>query len=692
VEGRCVPAGIEPDGCAAGFVHDGDRGCTPVLPPLPCARGGLTVIGDERCHDIMECGSGTWGDIPVEADTQFVDASFAGQSDGSMAAPWTTVTEAVDAAEPGAIVAVAAGSYHEEVIIIGKSVRLYGRCPSMVEIVIPKDDYLAVGIYEGADGSSVRGLALTADPDNASNVGLSVQGAADVVVERTWIHDAQIGMFVHVDGADVLLRDSVVEDLSTVGVAQWGGKVTVERAVVRWATASGIATLWGDGAAQPELSVTRSVIDDNAGAGVGCYSSSCEVHESVIRRTDTTNALEQDGQNGAALVASPLEDDSDSGFGPVSEATVSHCYVAGNQSAGIVGVGGVLEVNDTVVRDTREWEHGDPSLTRAGHGVNVTHVPPPDGRAAVFTIRDSVVASNIAQGINIGGAQATIEGVVVRDTLPAQTGANAGLLGSGLRIQSSDGELEQPDVTVAGSIFERNHSAGISTLDAKVAIDGCIVRDTREDAQTVGYGIQSSATSRHHLAPIAVTNSWITENRPVGIILQGVDAELRSLLVEGTSENSLGDGAGIMIQHTPGELLEAQAYLEGVRVVDSEDVGVAVFSSSADVVGTVIEDTKDNSSGHFGDAIQAGPGLLPTSVTLHSVRTEGSARAAISSFGAFVSFSAVELLCQSFDLDGEAAQDASFEFESGSFVSCGCPGSERTCDVVSAGLLGVSPI
>src|SRR5262245_3149914 len=31
--GSCQPAGVPPDGCGQGFVHDGNGGCNPILPP-----------------------------------------------------------------------------------------------------------------------------------------------------------------------------------------------------------------------------------------------------------------------------------------------------------------------------------------------------------------------------------------------------------------------------------------------------------------------------------------------------------------------------------------------------------------------------------------------------------------------------------------------------------------------------------
>lgn len=109
----CVPAGVPEDACGVGFVHDGDGGCMPVLPSERCAFGTMAIPGESACRAVGDCGAGSWGDIPVGADTQFVDASFQGTSDGSEAAPWTRINDAHAAADAGAIVAVAAGRYVE---------------------------------------------------------------------------------------------------------------------------------------------------------------------------------------------------------------------------------------------------------------------------------------------------------------------------------------------------------------------------------------------------------------------------------------------------------------------------------------------------------------------------------------------------------------------------------------------------
>src|SRR5262245_45900115 len=124
VDGSCEPAGIPPTACGEGFLPDDGRGCVPVLPASTCSDGQLAVPGDTECRELVSCGAAPWGDIPIDANTEYVDASYAGtDSDGSANKPWTTISDAVAAASSGAIVAIAAGSYVEDVQLIGKPVR-----------------------------------------------------------------------------------------------------------------------------------------------------------------------------------------------------------------------------------------------------------------------------------------------------------------------------------------------------------------------------------------------------------------------------------------------------------------------------------------------------------------------------------------------------------------------------------------
>ncbi|MBW2459900.1 MAG: hypothetical protein JRI68_35750, partial [Deltaproteobacteria bacterium] len=117
-DGSCRPPGIPAYGCGEGFEHDGDRSCEPILPAAPCPIGTMAVPGDAECREVAPCGDGPWGAIPIEASTQHVDQSYAGgNSDGSAAMPWTTIAEGITAAAPGAIVAIASGSYVENLVV-----------------------------------------------------------------------------------------------------------------------------------------------------------------------------------------------------------------------------------------------------------------------------------------------------------------------------------------------------------------------------------------------------------------------------------------------------------------------------------------------------------------------------------------------------------------------------------------------
>ena len=161
-DGSCQAAGVPPEACAAGFVADGQQGCEPTLPASPCPVGTMAVPGEATCREVAPCGSGTWGDIPVTTSTEHVDKSYTGgNSDGGPQQFWTTIADGYAAAAAGAIVAIAAGSYAEELVIDGKAVRLWGRCPGQVEVVGPTEDAAAITIGLGADGTEVRDLAIT---------------------------------------------------------------------------------------------------------------------------------------------------------------------------------------------------------------------------------------------------------------------------------------------------------------------------------------------------------------------------------------------------------------------------------------------------------------------------------------------------------------------------------------------------
>ncbi len=231
---ECQPAGVPAEWCGEGFESDGDFGCRAILPATPCESSLMALPGETTCREVAPCGDGTWGDIPTEGNTQFVDESYTlGDADGTQAKPWPTVVEAVAAADPGAIVAIAAGSYVGEVDIQNQPVRLWGRCPSLVEIVGAGNHVLE--IHAGADATEIRDLALTG---SISWSAVAVHGSAGVIFDRVWLHDTlgSRGFDITEDSSSatgVILSRSLVERTRTNAIMVWGAAIDMSDTVVR---------------------------------------------------------------------------------------------------------------------------------------------------------------------------------------------------------------------------------------------------------------------------------------------------------------------------------------------------------------------------------------------------------------------------------------------------------------------------
>src|SRR6185503_20880222 len=140
-DGSCLPAGVPPSACGPGFMAE-NEGCTPILPARACGPGQMAVPGETACHPVAVCGPAKYDGIPVDAATQYVDASFTGTGDGTEAAPWATIGDAIAAAPYGGTIAIAAGTYDEEVDLQFKPVKLWGVCPEKVAIAPSATDIM----------------------------------------------------------------------------------------------------------------------------------------------------------------------------------------------------------------------------------------------------------------------------------------------------------------------------------------------------------------------------------------------------------------------------------------------------------------------------------------------------------------------------------------------------------------------
>src|SRR4030095_13888620 len=88
----------------------------------------------------------------------------AADADGTATRPWPTVMHAIDAAPSGGIVAIAAGTYVEDLRTLSRPVRLWGRCPSMVTLAGAGTASQTVLVRTLADGTEIHDLSITSAP------------------------------------------------------------------------------------------------------------------------------------------------------------------------------------------------------------------------------------------------------------------------------------------------------------------------------------------------------------------------------------------------------------------------------------------------------------------------------------------------------------------------------------------------
>ncbi|MBW2459109.1 MAG: right-handed parallel beta-helix repeat-containing protein [Deltaproteobacteria bacterium] len=608
-DGSCLPAGIPPELCGTGF-EPRDDGCEPVLPDEPCPSGTMALPGETACRPVAPCGSGPWGDIPVEPNTVYVDGSYTGgSSDGSAATPFVTVTEAIDAASPGAIVAVAEGSYPES-LEITKSVRLWGVCPEKVELIGAAPDDRVLFVHSGGDGTEIRSLALT-----GARIGMLVAGVEDVVAAGLWVHDLA-GMGFDIEGAlgpaSATVSDSLIEQVHDLGVYVSDTNVTLERLVIR--DTQPLNGSWGRGI---------HVEHDN-------------VHKSV----------------------------------PVVQ--IAEVLLERNHEIGLFSGGGDVTILDSVVRDTRPR----PNTLGDGWGVAVRQSAATEAPSHVV-VRGLYVANSHEVGLSIFGSQVTAEALTVRDTQPH---ALTGDYGLGVQVRLSDPDLPA-SAHLRASVIAHNHYVGVLVLDSNLIAEGIVIRDTQPSLSEsiAGVGVDASNEQLAEGTPtVTVAGSRIEGNHYLGVMTWGCDATVSGTVVRDTSpqpSDGMG-GAGIVVQ------MGARTQIIGSLVEDSFDGGILVFGAEATIENTVVSNSQPL-DGLFGDGVVV---AAAGSVLLSHSRVHRSARVGLGSWGSVGSLAQSELECNGIDLNVDPFHEVQGTLSNLGGNRCGCEGTERQCKALSAGI------
>ncbi len=539
----CDPAprgggGTTGQDCASGFIDDGGR-CVPAA-----------------------CGTGTWGDLPVDEATVYVDAAVAEGGDGSSDAPLTSIQSALDLAgsHGGGPVVVAAGSY-PEVLTLGTQhadVQLAGRCRELVIVDATAGDESTAGITVNTGHSEVRVSGLT------------VQGSP------------YLGVLV--PSGTLRLADARVEESAWFGLAAYSGNpmapavLDVERSDVVAATGLGIL-VQDDGTEVRLLDVTvRDTRPDSAGDGgygVLVKAGGLLEAESCSLWDNAECGLGASGEGSrVALWDSAVGDtrggaDGRSGYGISVEGaatlTAEGCVLAGNASVGIraMGAGTVVALAGSTVRGTTASPSGD-----QGHGVQIN-----DG--AVLELCDCELVGNRGTGILAfdEGTAVAISNTVVRDTLPSE----GDFLGFGIDVYGG------ASLWADGCVIRGNTALGVAVFDAgtEVTLLRTVVEDTRPIAGVEsGFGVQVTQG-----ASLVAEDCGIIGNTSVGLQLghPGTEVQLRGSTIRDTSPDAVGlGGYGISAQAGASLMVEdcLLASNHGAGLVAYEPGTLAVVSDS----------------------------------------------------------------------------------------------------------------
>jgi len=576
MDGACQSAGVPASECGEGFVPDGDDGCEPVLPGTACPPGQMAIPGEPDCHDVAPCADGTWGGIPAEPGTQFVDNSYPGNdSDGSEAHPWTSVSQAIAAAAPDAIVAVAAGTYVEDVLVQGKPVRLWGRCPALVEIAGTNAQPASLQVLDpAASGTAVRGLSITGPAR-----GIALRDAASVTFEEVRIHDTEgIGLDITSSGAVTTadVRGTLIESARMAGALIGGSEVTLEGVVLR-STRIDDSLGVGRGAnigKMANVTLRGSVVEQNHESGLLVAGATLAVEASVIRDTQTMES----GIGGLGIIAQKGAD-----------LTVLSSLVERNHEVGALILGATATLESTVFRATKT---APASQQESGMGLVVQNA---GSKRGVAEIRSCLLDANEESGLIAIGSDVTLVSTLVRGSSAA-----GALSGKGLHLQDSDGG-ERSNGIIHGCAVENAHDKGILVLDSDADIEATAVRSTQAVTPSqAGYGIYAGGFPELGMrSDVSIRDSQVEDSRTGGVAAFSSDLRVETSVIRGTATDEVGDdGFGIYFEDDETAPEGPRLHVRGCLVEENHKAGVWIYGAEALVESTVARLTQPAGAGH----------------------------------------------------------------------------------------------
>ena len=576
----CKPVGWT--SCAAPFEADPSGwGCQPIAPRAACPAGTMATLGASACAPVGDCSA----PFPPANATMFVDATFASTD----ATHYTSLFDAAQSANAGAVIAVAPGTYVEDVDVSRSNVTIVGKCAAQVIIKNPGDRRAGILVTDGARNVTVRGLTLTGHYS-----GILVKAGSEGRLEDSLIvKNRYLGAYVAEANSKLtvvrtLIDDVVVDDVGKFGwgaAAQLGGNLSLEDVVISAPTGTGIVI----GGAKSTGKLSRVVVraprpsndgfgsalgvvdggtvdldgalfEDLKAIGVTVSGGTATARHLVVRRTVPSSTPET-GRGIQVSLGGHLE---------LAESRISE---SDDANVLVIGAGSSAKIASSVIAGELG---GDGS--RGHHGVRVAG-------GASLELSTSALVGNVEVGLSVQDptTHATADGILVTDSRPSSNAAKNNFLGIGVGV-AWGGTLQLSHASIA-----KNHAAGIlvSKVDesgaaAHADIKSTLVRRTMPDAVGfAGRGIEVSAG-----ASASVEGCALVENNETSLSVgrPGSALSVRSTLVRDTRQ---AGGAG-SFGHGLVASESGVAALDGVWMLGHPGIAVIVSGGSATVTHSLI--------------------------------------------------------------------------------------------------------
>lgn len=535
-ETRCVEVGVTK--CGVGFELDRSGwGCNPILPGTTCTGTTREKLGEGLCVPIGDCSAA----FPPKEATHFVDPKAPAD-----ATHFTTMKDALAAAPANAVIAVAAGTYDEQIVPTAP-VTIVGVCPE--KTVFATSTIEGIGLFVNkVNGVTVKNLTIRGFGGGASAYDSTVT-LDGVLLDKNFT----AGAITSNAGSKLRIVNSVVRgtrarpnDGTTYGVAS-------QRAAV--------------------LEIVDSAIVDNEMMNVSVYRDAAKgmLDHVVVRDGLPRTAGGNMGKLGVGVYAS------DGGETTLVESAVIDHFGGGVVAARGGGAPGKLTVMRSSIRGVKRNGIDTARGVEAGNGSQLT-------------IEQSTISGSEEHEI-LATSGATIE---AKNVTTRGNVHNLPSMRSGTGLLASDKGVAKAKDCAFVAPFQNGVQ---SQLGGSIELDGAVIRDVvkgtalAEGRGNLGYGLIARSQSS-----VKASRTWIDRASAVAVLSGGQSrVSLFETLVTDTQYNGGIGGRGLSLEEASIATVERSAFL------GNTEVGlVAMEGSTLTMIESTVDGTRFDRDDRFG--------------------------------------------------------------------------------------------